>query len=106
MSGREKWRRMSWLARLAAAPVYVYRWFLSPLLPRNCRFEPSCSSYALEALSKHGALRGSWLTLRRVARCHPVEWLGGGGAGFDPVPEPPAVRRMRRGDSKVGSERR
>jgi putative membrane protein insertion efficiency factor len=50
--------------------------------PSPCRFDPSCSTYALEALARHGAARGSWLTLRRLARCHP--W---GGMGFDPVPD-------------------
>lgn len=50
--------------------------------PSPCRFDPSCSSYALEALEQHGALQGSWLTLRRLARCHP--W---GGKGWDPVPD-------------------
>ncbi len=73
------------LARLAAAPIYFYRAVISPMKPPTCRFEPTCSSYALEALAKHGAVKGVWLTLRRVARCHP--W---GGSGYDPVPEPPA----------------
>lgn len=72
---------MSPLARLVALPVQAYRLLLSPWLGRNCRFAPSCSEYALEALERHGALRGGWLTLRRISRCHP--W---GGEGFDPVP--------------------
>ena len=61
--------------------VRAYRWCISPLLPRSCRFYPSCSEYAEEALRKHGARRGSWLTLRRVCRCGP--WHPG---GVDPVP--------------------
>jgi len=73
---------MSPLARIAALPVHVYRLFISPMLGANCRFQPTCSAYALEALEKHGALRGSWLALRRILRCHP-----GGGSGYDPVPE-------------------
>ena len=69
---------------LLIALVQLYRWFVSPLLGRNCRFYPSCSSYALEALERHGAVRGSLLATRRICRCHP--WNPG---GFDPVPEPP-----------------
>jgi hypothetical protein len=67
--------------RLLQALVHAYRLFCSPLLGPGCRFEPSCSAYALEALERHGALRGSWLGLRRVLRCHPFR-----AAGFDPVP--------------------
>ncbi len=63
-----------------------YRWAVSPVLTalaggRICRFEPSCSQYAAEAVREHGALRGTWLTLKRLSRCHP--W---GGCGHDPVP--------------------
>jgi putative membrane protein insertion efficiency factor len=61
--------------------VRAYQLTLSPLLPAACRFEPSCSRYAVEALTRHGALRGSVLSLKRLARCHP--W---GGMGYDPVP--------------------
>jgi putative membrane protein insertion efficiency factor len=61
--------------------VKLYRALLSPILPPSCRFHPSCSAYALEALSRHGAARGSWLTARRLARCHP--FCEG---GIDPVP--------------------
>lgn len=73
---------MTLLARIAALPVHAYRLILSPWLGFNCRFEPTCSAYALEALERHGALRGSWLALRRILRCHP-----GGGSGYDPVPD-------------------
>ncbi len=69
------------------APVHAYRYLLSPLLGPSCRFQPSCSAYALEALETHGALRGGWLTLRRLLRCQPFTWLGGG-SGYDPVPPP------------------
>jgi putative membrane protein insertion efficiency factor len=72
---------MSPLAHVLSAAVAVYRYTLSPLLGPRCRYEPTCSVYALEALREHGALRGSWLAVRRIARCHP--W---GGHGYDPVP--------------------
>jgi putative membrane protein insertion efficiency factor len=61
--------------------VHAYRWLVRPLLPPACRFEPSCSAYAIEALRTHGAVRGSALAAWRVARCNP--W---GGCGYDPVP--------------------
>ena len=70
-----------------SAPIRAYRALLSPLLPNVCRFTPSCSVYALEALKLHGPLKGSWLTLKRLSRCHPITWLGGS-SGFDPVPHP------------------
>jgi putative membrane protein insertion efficiency factor len=63
----------------------AYRYLLSPVMPPRCRFHPSCSAYALEALTEHGPFKGSWFALRRLARCHPIEWLGGG-SGYDPVP--------------------
>ena len=63
--------------------VMAYRLLISPALGSNCRFEPSCSAYSLQALGQHGALSGSYLTLRRLARCHP--WCDGGN---DPVPPP------------------
>ncbi len=72
---------MSRFARPLHAVVRAYR-HLSEGRPPRCRYQPSCSSYALEALELHGAARGTWLTLRRLGRCHP--W---GGFGFDPVPE-------------------
>ena len=61
--------------------IQAYRWFVSPMLGVNCRFAPSCSEYALEAVTRHGALRGGALAAWRLCRCHP--W---GGSGFDPVP--------------------
>jgi putative membrane protein insertion efficiency factor len=75
-------------ARALALPLRFYRRFLSPLKPAMCRFSPTCSQYAIEALEVHGVLRGSWLALRRIARCHP--FCEG---GHDPVPP----RRARRG---------
>ncbi|MEM6661708.1 MAG: membrane protein insertion efficiency factor YidD [Pseudomonadota bacterium] len=73
---------MSPLAHLIALPVRAYRLFGSPWVGRNCRFQPTCSEYALEALAKHGAIKGTWLTIRRLGRCRP-----GGGDGYDPVPD-------------------
>lgn len=61
--------------------VRMYQIVLSPLLPASCRYYPSCSTYAIEALERHGALRGGWLTLRRLGRCNPFR-----PGGYDPVP--------------------
>ena len=72
---------MSPLARLLALPIRLYKRWLSPLLPPACRFHPSCSVYALQALEKHGALKGLRLTLWRLLRCQPFH-----PGGFDPVP--------------------
>ncbi len=72
---------MSPLARLFAWLVRGYQVVLSPWLGSNCRYQPTCSAYALEALQRHGALKGGWLALRRIGRCHP--W---GRSGYDPVP--------------------
>ncbi|MBR5643904.1 MAG: membrane protein insertion efficiency factor YidD [Salinivirgaceae bacterium] len=62
-------------------PVRLYQLIISPLLPNSCRFTPTCSAYAIEALKVHGPIIGLWLTFRRIARCNP--W---GGHGYDPVP--------------------
>ena len=72
---------MTPLAHLLALPVRAYRLIFSPWVGHNCRYDPTCSAYALEALRVHGGLKGGWLALRRILRCHP--W---GGAGYDPVP--------------------
>lgn len=68
-------------ARMLIVPVRGYQRFISPALPPACRFYPSCSAYAVQALCAHGALRGLWLTVRRLARCHPFHK-----GGLDPVP--------------------
>jgi len=69
------------MSRLLLALIRAYRYALSPWWGRSCRFTPSCSEYAAEAIERHGSLRGSWLAIRRIGRCHP--WHAG---GFDPVP--------------------
>ena len=74
---------MTPLARLLALPVRAYRLVLSPWMGHGCRFQPTCSAYALEALERHGGVRGGWIAVRRIARCRP-----GGGSGYDPVPPP------------------
>lgn len=69
------------LVLLLIAPIRAYQRYISPLTPPSCRFTPTCSQYAVEALRKHGPFKGFWLALRRLLRCHP--W---GGHGYDPVP--------------------
>ena len=69
------------LRPIALLPVRAYQWVISPILPVSCRYLPTCSQYAVEAVETHGVLKGGWLALKRLCRCHP--W---GGSGFDPVP--------------------
>lgn len=69
------------LSFLLILPVRFYRAAISPMLPPSCRFTPTCSEYAIEALRKHGPVKGLWLAIRRICRCNP--W---GGSGYDPVP--------------------
>lgn len=69
------------MARLALAAITLYQYLLSPFLGRHCRFAPSCSEYAREAIAKYGALKGTWLGMKRILRCYP--WHPG---GYDPVP--------------------
>lgn len=72
---------MSMIRSLATAPIRAYRRLLSPLVPPACRFAPTCSAYAIDAIERHGVLRGAWMAARRIGRCHP--WSPG---GYDPVP--------------------
>jgi uncharacterized protein len=76
---------MKILLRILSLPfialIKLYQWIISPILGPKCRFTPTCSQYAIEALKKHGVFKGLWLTVRRLSRCHP--W---GGHGYDPVP--------------------
>jgi putative membrane protein insertion efficiency factor len=75
--------RVNTSARLIIIVIRGYQLLLSPFLASRCRFYPSCSHYGVEAISQHGALRGSWMTLKRLLRCHPFA-----SGGFDPVPAP------------------
>jgi putative membrane protein insertion efficiency factor len=76
---------MKVLLRILSFPfialIKLYQWIVSPMLGPKCRFTPTCSQYAIEALKKHGVFKGLWLTVKRLSRCHP--W---GGHGYDPVP--------------------
>jgi len=74
---------MSPLAFVLALPIRAYRLIFSSWVGFNCRYQPTCSAYALEALQTHGGLKGGWLTIRRIGRCHPL-----GRDGYDPVPKP------------------
>jgi putative membrane protein insertion efficiency factor len=73
---------MSVAARVVARLIRIYQVVVAPLFGNHCRYHPSCSAYTLEAVERHGALKGAWLGIRRIARCHP--WSAG---GVDPVPE-------------------
>lgn len=70
-----------WPRQLLALVIRGYQRFISPALPPSCRFYPSCSQYALEAVTRYGAIKGTWLATRRLVRCHPFH-----PGGFDPVP--------------------
>ncbi|WP_115868932.1 membrane protein insertion efficiency factor YidD [Marinoscillum furvescens] len=69
------------IRKLFILPVLFYQYSISPLFPSTCRFTPTCSHYAKDAIMKHGVFKGTWLAIRRIAKCHP--W---GGSGYDPVP--------------------
>jgi len=72
---------MKFISLILIIPIKLYQILISPLLGPSCRFTPTCSQYAVEAIQKHGPIRGSWLAAKRIIRCHP--W---GGCGHDPVP--------------------
>jgi hypothetical protein len=74
---------MTPLAYVLSLPVRGYRLVFSPWVGHSCRYQPTCSAYALEALEKHGGIKGGYLATRRILSCHPL-----GGSGYDPVPEP------------------
>ncbi|MFJ9557931.1 membrane protein insertion efficiency factor YidD [Nocardiopsis sp. NPDC101807] len=83
-------------ARVLILPIRGYQRFISPLFPPVCRFYPSCSTYAVQALRVHGALYGSWLAIRRIGRCHPFN-----PGGLDPVP-PPRGQRNEESEESTG----
>ena len=98
LSSRETWNTVVRVVeRLWSLPkaalrgvIRLYQLLLSPFIGNQCRFYPSCSNYALEAIERHGAIRGVWLAARRLGRCHPLH-----PGGFDPVPEPLMLARRR-----------
>jgi hypothetical protein len=106
MMGRRLPPAAVWPRHLLRGVIRVYQLVLSPLLGPTCRFTPSCSQYAMEALARHGVLAGGWLALRRILRCHP--W---GGMGYDPVPpgrpgRPETAPPPADADSGAGPDRR
>lgn len=69
------------LSKILLIPIYFYKYSISPMLPPACRYTPTCSQYAIDAIKKYGPFKGLWLATKRICRCHP--W---GGHGYDPVP--------------------
>ena len=70
------------IKKLAILPIKIYQWLISPLLGQNCRHEPTCSQFTIEAIQEWGAIKGTWLGVKRLSKCHP--W---GTFGYDPVPK-------------------
>lgn len=73
---------------ILTAIIKFYKIFISPLFPPSCRFQPTCSTYAIEAIQSHGAIKGSWMAMKRISKCHPLHE-----GGYDPVP----VKNQNRG---------
>lgn len=86
----------NFLRRILVLPIRIYKLLISPLLPPACRYEPTCSVYAMQAILRFGLLAGSWLAIRRIVSCNP--W---GGHGYDPVPEKFSFKRTS-GSSSIG----
>jgi hypothetical protein len=72
---------LKWLGLPFIGMIKLYQWVISPMIGPKCRYTPTCSTYAIQALQKHGLIKGLWLAVKRISRCHP--W---GGSGWDPVP--------------------
>lgn len=83
------------ITQILLAPVYFYRYAISPLTPPTCRYTPTCSQYTIEALKKHGPVKGVFLSIKRIISCNP--W---GGSGYDPVPEPKTRKDKKQTDSR------
>ena len=73
--------RMGGIQYIVVTLIRIYQWILSPILGPTCRFEPTCSNYASQAIVQHGLIRGTWFAVRRIGRCHPL-----GESGYDPIP--------------------
>ncbi|MBT5574763.1 membrane protein insertion efficiency factor YidD [Alphaproteobacteria bacterium] len=83
------------------APIIIYRWFISPILPIACRYQPTCSLYAIDAIKSRGPLQGTALAVKRIASCHP--W---GGQGYDPVPKKGHIdKKNSKTNSKISSKK-
>lgn len=80
------------LIKFLITVIKIYRWVISPYLMPRCRFEPTCSRYAVHALQHHGLKYGSWLILKRLTKCHPIKKLGNDW-GYDPVPETLSIKK-------------
>ncbi len=89
---------MKIVKRTVQGPIRFYRKFISPLTPPSCRFVPTCSAYALEAIEVHGAAKGTWLAAKRISKCHPLH-----AGGYDPVP-PRAERKSKQGREEESKE--
>lgn len=94
---------MQWLrrrlGRMLILLVRFYQYFISPMLPPSCRYEPTCSAYMIEAIQVHGPLKGLYLGVRRVLRCHPLR-----DGGYDPVPPPCCAHQQRNTEEKLKND--
>lgn len=86
MKGKVYFYRMKYVQKILSFPILllvkIYQWIISPILPQSCRYSPTCSNYMIEAIKEWGAIKGTYLGIKRIASCHP--W---GGSGYDPVPK-------------------